>query len=81
MSSVNQIYDLFPNKHNIQFTDSHSQEHDTSSSIAKNDTDGSISIPGSIDTGILKSIIEEQGWNDADLYRSSIQNQRFFFNG
>lgn len=78
MSSVNQIYDLFPNKHNIQFTDSHSQEHDTSSSIAKNDTDGSISIPGSIDTGILKSIIEEQGWNDADLYRSSIQNQRFF---
>ena len=78
MSSVNQIYDLFPNKHNIQFTDSHSQEHDTSSSLAKNDTDGTISIPGSIDTGILKSIIEEQGWNDADLYRSSIQNQRFF---
>ncbi|CAD6610481.1 XXYS1_4_G0047040.mRNA.1.CDS.1 [Saccharomyces cerevisiae] len=78
MSSVNQIYDLFPNKHNIQFTDSHSQEHDTSSSIAKNDTDGTISIPGSVDTGILKSIIEEQGWNDAELYRSSIQNQRFF---
>ena len=48
MSSVNQIYDLFPNKHNIQFTDSHSQEHDTSSSLAKNDTDGTISIPGSI---------------------------------
>ncbi|CAI4344358.1 CPA_1a_G0010230.mRNA.1.CDS.1 [Saccharomyces cerevisiae] len=50
----------FPNKHNIQFTDSHSQEHDTSSSLAKNDTDGTISIPGSIDTGILKALLRSK---------------------
>ncbi|CAI4058335.1 Ssy1p SKDI_04G3810 [Saccharomyces kudriavzevii IFO 1802] len=78
MGSTNQAHDLFPNHNNIQFTDCHSKEQDASSIIGKNDADQALSISGSIDTGILKSIIEEQGWNDAGLYRSSIQNQRFF---
>ena len=78
MGSSDEIYGLFPNENNIQVTDSHSQEQDTSSSIDKNDTDHTTSISDSIDTGILKSIIEEQGWNDAELYRGGIQNQRFF---
>ncbi|CAI1828605.1 hypothetical protein SEUBUCD646_0B02820 [Saccharomyces eubayanus] len=78
MASSNEVYGLFPNENNIQVTDSHSQGQDTSSSIVKNDTDHTTSISDSIDTGILKCIIEEQGWNDAELYRGGIQNQRFF---
>ena len=78
MVSTDQVYDLFPDKHNIQFTDSHSREEDDSTSITKNVRNRTISLSGSVDTGILKSIIEEQGWNDAEFYRSSIQNQRFF---
>lgn len=68
-------HQLFPERNNIEVIGS--EDEDDDAYINDNDA-SSVHATNSIDTGVLRSIIDEEGWYETGRYYDEIRNQRFY---
>ncbi|AQZ15892.1 SSY1 (YDR160W) [Zygosaccharomyces parabailii] len=76
MGSLSPLFGLFPEGNNIQVIGSKSDSYQQSTTPEDEDR---ISIsPHTVDTEILKCIIDEEDWHGLGGYQDRVQNQRFY---
>lgn len=77
MDSSGPLQGLFPESNNIQVASS--QNESVSGTLETSTDDDNVSTPAnSIDTNVLKFIMNENSWHDIEGYQEHAANQRFY---
>lgn len=76
MASLSPLFGLFPEGNNIQVVGSRGDSYQEFTS--PEDEDRVSSSQDTLDTDILKSIIDEEDWHSLAGYQERVQNQRFY---